>query len=375
MQLQQQKIGETMSSRSEILKAVRTSFTEQRRKAWGTHPGLWLDKYIESQSRDEKTSRPSLVKEVTATPISEAYTAYFKSWEKMLKEYSTFTRKAKVQGRMVVGLGSESVLETSIALHRTYGVPYIPGSALKGLAASYARSHLDEDWKPTSDAYKIVFGDTGDAGYIIFFDALYIPDTGHHGQVLYPDVITVHHQNYYNGTDAPTDMDSPNPVPFLSATGTYLVALAAPDITDAKGKKAWVNAAFTLLQNALKTMGIGAKTSSGYGRLELEGGPVEVPYVRPSIPSFQVNQPISGSVLAPSNELQQKVPEAKAYLRFREFSSKIVLIVVGDEEATTWTPGQTKNCIFLREEEREGCTILFCVPDSSKKKSKNKNKK
>jgi CRISPR-associated protein Cmr6 len=187
----------------------------------------------------------------------------------MLGEYKAITRKATVKGRMIVGLGDESVLETSIALHHTYGVPYIPGSALKGLASSYAHQKLGENWQKGSDAHNILFGNTDKAGYITFFDALYVPDSGHHGQALYPDIITVHHQEYYNtGKDnAPADWDSPTPVPFLSATGSYLLALAAPDLpTDNE----WVPRTFDILEHALKEMGIGAKTSSGYGRMEFE---------------------------------------------------------------------------------------------------------
>ncbi len=32
----------------------------------------------------------------------------------------------RTKSRLVVGLGDESVYETSIRLHRNYGVPYIP---------------------------------------------------------------------------------------------------------------------------------------------------------------------------------------------------------------------------------------------------------
>src|SRR5205085_8112131 len=99
-------------------------------------------------------------------------------------DYGAQTHRAQVKGRMIVGLGSESVLETSISLHRTYGVPYIPGSALKGLAANYASLRLDEDWQKGGKYYKIVFGDTDDAGYITFFDALYIPRSEEHTSEL-----------------------------------------------------------------------------------------------------------------------------------------------------------------------------------------------
>jgi CRISPR-associated protein Cmr6 len=180
---------------------------------------------------------------------------------------------------MAVGLGDESVLETSVALHHTYGVPYIPGSALKGLAASFVRQWLENEtawgtweqdengkkqaWKPGT-AYKIVFGNTDTAGYITFFDALYVPGTGYNGHALYPDIITVHHKEYYgSGNTPPADWDNPKPVPFLSATGNYLIALA--------GRADWVGVVFKLLARALAEMGIGAKTSSGYGRMKLEG--------------------------------------------------------------------------------------------------------
>lgn len=233
-----------------------------------SHAGLWLDKYIctqktkDAEGKDTEARR-NLVEQVSQIAIPVSYAAFFQRWRKQLEEYGATTRTATVSGRMIVGLGNESVLETSVTLHRTYGVPYIPGSALKGLAASYARHYLGASWHKESKAYKIVFGDTESAGYITFFDALYIPESGKNRHPLAPDVITVHHQEYYGDTGAPpADWDSPNPVPFLSATGDYLLALA--------GEDAWVQAVFTILTLALRDVGIGAKTSSGYGRMAVE---------------------------------------------------------------------------------------------------------
>jgi CRISPR-associated protein Cmr6 len=48
--------------------------------------------------------------------------------------------------RLVVGLGSESTLETSITLHPHYGFPYIPGSAVKGLCRTVAIYDLASKW-------------------------------------------------------------------------------------------------------------------------------------------------------------------------------------------------------------------------------------
>lgn len=245
-----------------------------------THPGLWLDKYLEEQEtkdvehsshKDQNKGKghADFVKEVAALQVPDIYEMFFEVWKKRLDEYGAQTHEAQVRGRMVVGLGYESVLENSITLHHTYGVPYIPGSALKGLAASYADKRLDDVWKKGNPAYKTVFGDTNNAGYITFFDALYVPGSGYKGQVLYPDVITVHHPKYYQDEEIapPSDWDSPNPVPFLSATGKYLIALAAPDL----GKDSeWIKRTLEILALAFKEMGIGAKTSNGYGRLQLE---------------------------------------------------------------------------------------------------------
>src|SRR5690606_25047808 len=124
---------------------------------------------------------------------SPVYRDFFDQWKGTLVGLcgEENCHEAEVSGRLAVNLGSESVLETSIALHRTYGVPYIPGSALKGLAAHYVIHYQDGDkWGRESEAFKILFGDTTSAGFVTFYDALYVPGTGNG---LVPDVITVHH--------------------------------------------------------------------------------------------------------------------------------------------------------------------------------------
>jgi CRISPR-associated protein Cmr6 len=236
------------------------------------HRGLWLDKYIERQERDDVGMRAQLVREVSSISEPDIYEPFYNQWKKVLEdEHKAKTREAHTKGRMIVGLGGESVLETSIALHRTYGTPYIPGSSLKGLAASYVCNYLGEEWQKgnESNIFNILFGDTKGAGYITFFDALYIPGTGGGMQkkALYSDVITVHHQQYYQrgaNISAPADWDSPIPVPFLSATGGYLIALTAPDL---EHSDRWLDKTFKILEYALRDIGIGAKTSSGYGRM------------------------------------------------------------------------------------------------------------
>ncbi len=227
-----------------------------------THPGLWMDKYLKDH---EAGSKQELVQHVATLAIPDEYGRFYARWAAALSQRPDVrTETATASGRLSVGLGGEAVLETALTLHRTYGVPYIPGSALKGLASSYAHRRLEGDsWRKGNEAHNIMFGDTKSAGYVTFFDALYVPGSGHQHKPLWPDVITVHHPNYYQGNEPPADWDSPTPVSFLSATGKYLLAIGGPE--------QWVEKAFEILALALAEEGIGAKTSSGYGRMEIDG--------------------------------------------------------------------------------------------------------
>lgn len=265
-----------------------------------SHTGLWLDRMLNKQvSKEEKlpknTEHPYTTHIQTTCSILENsdYETFFTNrWLPALPQKNL--RVAQAVGRLVVGLGSESAWENNITLHRTYGVPYIPGSALKGLAAAYAHKFLaEETWRkahkveqgeqmPIGDAHKIMFGDTTSEGYVTFFDALYLPNSGHlnedtkKNQALWPDVITVHHPKYYSEEKEkpkedkkeqkadilpPADWDDPTPISFVSATGQYLIALAGPE--------KWVETAFQILEKGLSELGVGAKTSSGYGRMNV----------------------------------------------------------------------------------------------------------
>lgn len=230
-----------------------------------TNASLWFDRYLSEQQMKngvvgkDGTTLTRHIADTARLVQSTAYKPFYERWTATLKDAGATLRTAKTEGRIAIGLGDESVIDTAITLHHTYGVPYLPGSALKGLAAHYARNRLNEsDWGAKTPAYTTIFGQMEEAGYITFFDALYVPNSS--SAPLAPDVLTVHHRDYYgSGAQPPADWDSPNPVSFLTATGSYLLALAGPS--------KWVSVTFEILSAALKELGIGAKTSSGYGRL------------------------------------------------------------------------------------------------------------
>ena len=227
-----------------------------------TNASLWLDKYIDQDVADEGVAKKQLVEDVCKIEVSPIYKNFITRRNKFLEDICARSKVVTVSNRMAINLGAESVLETDIALDATFGVPYIPGSALKGLAAFYARTRLNkEEWGVGSKAYQIVFGDSDEAGYITFFDAYYEPYTGFEHRALHADIMTPHHTDYNQGKQdsVPADWDSPTPINFLTATGSYKIFLI--------GDEEWVKVVFEILELALEELGIGAKTSSGYGRM------------------------------------------------------------------------------------------------------------
>ncbi len=249
-----------------------------------SNAGLELDHYLGAIG-DKNKAANVLYERIGAHGVPPIYEQAFKRWEQTLGAMDhVVKREFTVMGRMIVGLGAESVREASVSLLRAYGVPYIPGSALKGLTRHYAETTLAGTLThDTENIHALLFGDTAGAAFFDYFDAWYVPGSaaasGKLKGPLRPDVITVHHQDYYGKSGAnpngPWDFDDPNPNPFLSATGRYLVAVRGPD-------QLWAKFALDLLEKALGDWGVGAKTSSGYGRLT-----VDDTLPKPPTPRFQ----------------------------------------------------------------------------------------
>ncbi|MCW3488682.1 type III-B CRISPR module RAMP protein Cmr6 [Dethiobacter alkaliphilus] len=186
--------------------------------------------------------------------------------------------------RLVVGLGSSSVYETGITLHHIYGVPYLPGTAVKGVTRNWVINELfkgvegnKQEGAYSDPGFCLIFGaprnsDTGDnQGAVIFHDAFPVtkPKIG-------KDVMTSHFQEYYTLGNPPPPGDhlSLNPIPFITVEDTtfrFCLSLRA-----GRGKriekgafngKTPLEAAAIWLKKALAGQGIGAKTAVGYGTL------------------------------------------------------------------------------------------------------------
>jgi CRISPR-associated protein Cmr6 len=255
-------------------------------RARGQHPGLLLQRFLthpaDGSERWSAEKRDLLTAAIAAAGNSDVralYKSAFARWENSLPELHA-ANVLRTDARLIVGLGSESVLETGIRLHHTYGLPIIPGSALKGLAAHYchevwgqlsageaatveSKRFRRDRVEKTHEYHRLLFGTTDDSGCVIFHDAWLTPDSPN---PLVMDVMTPHHPKWLDGAVSPTDFDSPIPVPFVSVAGAFRVAVSWHGPVSEKAQ-CWTELTFDLLAEALREWGVGGKTSSGYGRL------------------------------------------------------------------------------------------------------------
>jgi CRISPR-associated protein Cmr6 len=315
--------------------------------------GLWLDKLVGWTDQDErgrdadlqpmmaakkrqvpmlKRGRDGVLEMQLAKPLVEACQARLQQQRSIYERqgYCIHHFEASPDYRLVVGFGAEHVLETNLALHRIYGFPIIPGSAIKGVARaaafweiaaslSVSAPSVDEEkrrieakkptplqlldrllsqgedkgqedalarlkddllcrendaiqsldaasWRELAGSFYRAFGTTSRRGQVIFFDAY--PTEA---PKLELDILNPHYGDYYqekkdsqNKPIAPADYLNPNPNYFLTVGrgSRFAFALASKDATLSAKAKEW-------LTRGLTEIGIGGKTSAGYGFMEV----------------------------------------------------------------------------------------------------------
>jgi CRISPR-associated protein Cmr6 len=195
---------------------------------------------------------------VSARPA--VFTAYANEWRTLCQSSNEYSLvEAKVVGRLNAGLGNASIHEVGFSFHHTFGVPYLPGSTIKGWLAAFAKQHVNG---LPQDVRETMFGTQDQSGIVTFHDAL--PKSKDTIEIA-TDIVNPHQKYYYRGThnDAPSDMDSPIPVRFVTVvkgTTFYLpIQCAHPE---------YRRVAINLLKLALEHSAIGAKTNAGYGRMQ-----------------------------------------------------------------------------------------------------------
>ena len=296
---------------------------------------LLLNKFVQFRKKDNKLEIVKKIKEISdknnqkdlikkLQKFTDHFTKKYKdSIEKIVqKEPLSLT----LSWRLVVGLGAASVYETSMTLHHIYGIPYLPGSAIKGITRSYRILCMAEDLKNPNDYYErvallekflerfdlveknvfpkweevkelkvsspqdknkkvefseqfyksleakqvelrefqLIFGTQNKQGCIIFFDSF--PE---HFEIKY-DIMNPHYGPYYTEKKPPADYYNPTPIPFLvleNAKFTFYLG-TKNRLISSEEKENLLNSTKEWLRDALTSYGIGAKTALGYGLFE-----------------------------------------------------------------------------------------------------------
>jgi CRISPR-associated protein Cmr6 len=232
-----------------------------------------------------------------------------------------------LQARLILNASGGVLENAGLCLDRFSGVPFIPGSAVKGCARRMALQILSEqadnavkakllgdiarafgwgdtDWKDGRNRKGALYSDFEFAcgeglswEQVRDFTADYLrarlrlkinsaqpiwEQLGSYGGDVcfmpgFPwelpagdlelDVLTSHHSSYYSDPDIPVarDTEEPNPVVFPTvAPGlVFAFAVVAADAELARAARGW-------LHRGLETFGLGGKTSAGYGWFECE---------------------------------------------------------------------------------------------------------
>ncbi len=239
----------------------------------GTNLGLWYERFFNQYdanwkviegSKSEEQGKQKWIETVTGKRGDEILIT--RQRERMTRLVKNLGGEVKVYAtdwHFVTGLGLNHPVENGFSWHPTLGVPYLPGSAVKGLLKAWMDQWSELGEKPEW------FGTPDKVGDLIFFDALPVASIE-----LALDVMTPHMDKWYEkGGETPlapdcvpADWHNPIPVPFLAVKkGSFLFALASRSRAESH-----VTEAFAELTKALEILGAGAKTAAGYGRFGVD---------------------------------------------------------------------------------------------------------
>lgn len=105
--------------------------------------GYWLT--IEDSPHDDQWDDKPLFR--YSRFDSDLYRENFSRWISLIKSFSShLIFKLTNRSRVVVGLGTKNTLEMGLALQYPYGFPWIPPTAMKGLARTRALFWIAENW-------------------------------------------------------------------------------------------------------------------------------------------------------------------------------------------------------------------------------------
>lgn len=201
------------------------------------------------------------------------------------------TLTAKNSAPFVTGLGIEHPSENGFAFLNPYGLPYLPGSGVKGVLRRAAKELASDEWFDSKSwnedslycdgkrtMIDVLFGnDPGDGGSdhakgaLSFWDV--IPQVKNNR--LCVEVMTPHQTHYFQQSESPHDSGKPNPILFLTVPPgsqfTFFVTCdrerLARQAQDLAAEGRWKTLLTAAFEHAFQWLGFGAKTSVGYGAM------------------------------------------------------------------------------------------------------------
>ncbi|MBI4612633.1 MAG: type III-B CRISPR module RAMP protein Cmr6 [Planctomycetes bacterium] len=280
---------------------------------WWKHPldnpGLVFERFLPLSGPTKKEGKDDLLQDVVKKQGSDAAKPFLQALEARAKVIVESARargcwvlevEAKQKSRLASALGVAHPLENGFMFHRVYGVPFLPGSSLKGAVRAaflktiagnsgwdslVEKSHKDDLLGELGADLRHLFGSSlkdpdnfpRDESHLVRGRLVFLDAFPREAAKLEVDVLTPHHHKYYEKGEAPGDWENPLPAFFLTVSaGTRWVFRAilepprpagrAEHRDDPAGREA-IEAAF---RDALETWGIGAKKAAGYGWLAVE---------------------------------------------------------------------------------------------------------
>lgn len=288
-----------------------TDLIDSTAKNFETENSILLNKLIPPYIFDQGKKRDFLKKFVKMKFTGQILNHLIERQNSIIESLKSVGYKTVFSGtlttadRLVAGLGSGNVLETSITLDHIFGIPYIPASSLKGMCRSVAfwkiaqklnKISYDNDLRKIEEEfykkelsneievrkYQILFGAQNFEGLLFFLDAY--PIANNNKEMLELDVMNVHFPDYYSKGEPPGEWQSPNPIFFLTVKkgipfsfniffDEYRYKMWASNINPEESHISFTyeelkSECVNLLELALKEFGVGSKSRLGYGIFE-----------------------------------------------------------------------------------------------------------
>jgi CRISPR-associated protein Cmr6 len=122
------------------------------RQANHAHPGLLLQRgYADYDNETEagRQAKTAHIRRICAVPADPFYHSAYQRWRTATADPLRFLQVTlALETRLFIGLTGGGMLETGCAISHSYGMPYLPGSSIKGVVRVHVRKSLFGEQNP-----------------------------------------------------------------------------------------------------------------------------------------------------------------------------------------------------------------------------------